>query len=391
MEPANRLFLVLREPPRVSNLAVPIQFHPMRLTDGLDNAPYIIAANDAGFLVHVSGPPFIGFNMGDHPPGVLVVANKFAQAAGNGAATCSAAGELPQQEFPPHELPPHDIFNLKSVGLVPIPGTGQYVVAEFRISVPEDEDDGGDGPSLFTFRSGTHAWVQREVSCPDGWDWTLPVHDVIAHGEKLWCVNLAHGLIGGDPLGGDQNAGETVLRHVAMPPELVHLDTEEKPQTLEHIRMVSVSNLKIRCVGMRHLRDHPPELVEVSIWTLVQHPALSWKLRCFTTLGKVWSHESYQEKAELTREVPVLALLDPVNPDVVYFFLGHCLFGVNVKLSEVVDFLPVQHGLRELVPPFSWRHVLPWMLPYSLERGMRYFCLLCIPRSVCGVPSMLNC
>ncbi|KAF8670901.1 hypothetical protein HU200_050168 [Digitaria exilis] len=359
MEPADPS-LVLREPPLVSNLAVPFQWHPRRYSDGLDSDPYIIAGNDAGFLIHVSWSPFIGFNLNHYPPGVLEVVSNFVQAAGNGAAT--GAAEL---------IPPHAISNIKSVGLVPIPGTGrrEYVVAEFRISVPEDGgdgEDGDDGPSLFTFRSGTDAWVQREVSCPDGWDWTLPVHDVIAHGEKLWWVNLEHGLLGGDPLGGDENAGETVLRHVAMPYEL-DLANEENTQNLEHIRMVSVSNRKIRCVGMKRLRDHPPEAVEVSIWTLVQRPALSWKPRCITTLGQVWSHESYRDQAELTREVPVLALLHPANPDVAYFFLGHYLFGVDVDSSEVVDFLPVQHGLREVALPFSWRHVLAWMLPDSLE------------------------
>ncbi|CAN6273002.1 unnamed protein product [Urochloa humidicola] len=355
--------LVLREPPHVSNLVWPINLHPKPFCDSADPAPYIIAANNAG-LLHVSWRPLLGFNLNRYPAGVLEVASDFIQANGNGWATGTA-----------ERVPPNTISNIRNVALVSIPGTErrEYAIAELRIPAAADADD--DGPTLHTFRSGANAWSRSEVSC-NAWDWSgweLLVHDVVAHGGNLWWVNLEDGLIGGDPLTVDEN-GDADLRYVALPFELdlSSDDMAPPPENIKHIRMVTVSHRKLRCVGIAHRRDQPAQAIEVGVWTLVQRPALSWRPRCLTSFGKIWAHESYNEKAELTEEIPVLALLHPTNPDIVYFFLDNWLFGVDVSLSEVVDFLPVQHGLREVAAPFSWRHVLAWMLPNSLEHALDY-------------------
>jgi hypothetical protein len=88
--------LLLREPPRVSNVLVPLDLHPKRFSDGpdRDSVPYVIAANDAGLLLQASWRPFLGFN-------------------GNGRAT-GARGACPR----PH----NGISNIRNVGLASIPG-----------------------------------------------------------------------------------------------------------------------------------------------------------------------------------------------------------------------------------------------------------------------------
>jgi hypothetical protein len=142
--------------------------HPKRFSDGpdRDNVPYVIAANDAGLLLHVSWRPFLGFN-------------------GNGRATGTRRSVSP---FPTTASPTSET----SAWLRSPENRSKRVRDRWApLSGSQDGAD-ADGPSLYTFRSGASVWVRTDVGC-NAWDWSdwdVLVHNVIAHGGNLWWVNL---------------------------------------------------------------------------------------------------------------------------------------------------------------------------------------------------------
>ncbi|KAL6634650.1 hypothetical protein ACP70R_027321 [Stipagrostis hirtigluma subsp. patula] len=142
------LSLLLVEPPHFSALILPLTFHPRPSRDEADRHPYVVAANEAGLLLHVSGSPFVGFNLGYYPQGVLIVVRArdirpAAATAGRAAATCSTAVRLPGQR-------PLQRYTIKNLGLLPLPG-GEYVVAELIV---------GGFLHLLTFRSDSGEWCK---------------------------------------------------------------------------------------------------------------------------------------------------------------------------------------------------------------------------------------
>ncbi|KAL6634541.1 hypothetical protein ACP70R_027212 [Stipagrostis hirtigluma subsp. patula] len=369
-DPEDPHFEYIAGPPRISVLALPTGFHPSRSRGGADRHPYVLAAGDAGILLHVSRAPSIGFDLAArYPPGVLVMLRDFIPvdaAAGCDTRTAIAtAVRVPDRAT--HAQP--CVANIKHVGLVSLPGSDAYVIAELRLL----EDRGR--ASLLSFYSGAGAWVEREATCPNmaGRCWRRQIDDVISNDGKLWWVNLAFGLLGWDPLADNQLA---VLHHVDLPGAFAVEDgaPPQPPEHPEHHRMVRASHRKVMFVNMIRTRDEPPEATLVAVWTLasVEHGAASWRQRCVTSLAEIWAKDSYR-RTGMPEQVPVLALLHPANPDVVYFFLENYLFGIDVKGSEVVDFVDEHYSLHVMVmgppppPPISWRHVLAWMLPPSLH------------------------
>ncbi|KAL6596651.1 hypothetical protein ACP70R_047294 [Stipagrostis hirtigluma subsp. patula] len=364
------LSVALAAQPRASTVTVPASLHPRPGHDDADRHPYVVAADAAaGLLLHVSYWPFVGFDLADDPPGDLVVARDFvpadpaAAAADRHAHVAAAAVRLPTRASSGQP----GISNIKNVGFVSRPGSGgaEYVVAELRLS---DGDD--DRATLVSFRSGTDAWVQRDLSCPSMYGarglWSS--HDVIAHDGKLWWVNLVWGLLGCDPF-----ADEPELHHVKIPPAFADGRKVQDWPTLESHRMVRVSQGKLMYVAMARDIVDPVEETLVFVKTLEFGPSgeTRWVIQSCNSLGVIWASESYMATG-MPEEVPVLALVHPSNPDVVYFFLEHYLFGVNLVRSVVTEFVHEPCNLVEVVaghrrpPPVSWRYVLAWELPSLL-------------------------
>lgn len=367
------LSVKLSLPPRASTFTVPMSVHPKPSYDDTDRHPYAIAAGDAGVLLHASHWPFVGFDLDRDLPGILLVARDFVTTAGPGKALATSVVRVPDRARPYQP----GISSVRNVGLVSLPGSGgaEYVVAELRIAAGSDDDDGDGRATLLTFRSGTDAWVQKDLSCPSmsGRRWMWSSHDVIAHDGKLWWVNLVWGLLGCDPF-----AHEPVLHHVAF--QETYPVVGHTAEDVVSRRMVRVSQGKVRFVEVARARAHRPEETLVVVWTLVFGPSgfTFWKQQSVTSLGRIWASDSYRATG-LSAKVPVLALLHPSNPDVVYFFLEKYLemylFGVSVSRSTVVHFVHKPFGLVNVVsghrrpPPISWRHVLAWELPASLANG----------------------
>ncbi|CAL5038252.1 unnamed protein product [Urochloa decumbens] len=377
------LSVKLSLPPRASTVTVPMSVHPKPGYDDTDRHPYVVAACDAGVLLHASHWPFVGFDLDRDPPGILLVARGFQlAAAGPGKALAASVVRVPDRARP---FQP-GISSVRNLGLVSLPGTAgaDYAVAELRITAGGDAaDDDGDGrgsATLFTFRAGTDAWVRKDLSCPSmsGRRWMWSAHDVVAHDGKLWWVNLVWGLLGCDPF-----ADEPALHHVPFQ-ETYPAGGVGHTVAAEDVvsrRMVRVSQGKVRFEELARApragaAAHRPEETVVVVWTLVFGPSgfAFWKQLCATSMGRVWASDSYRATG-LPAKVPVLALLHPSSPDVVYFFLEKYLFGVSVSRSAVVEFVRKPLDLVKVVaghrrpPPISWRHVLAWELPASLANG----------------------
>ncbi|XP_062178956.1 uncharacterized protein LOC133883598 [Phragmites australis] len=372
IEDPGDLSVALAVPPRVSTLTVPMSVHPK--PDDTDKHPYVLSADAGVLLLHVSHWPFVGFDLDRNPQGILLVARDFLPAdtaAGRSEPTATAV-RVPDRARPDHP----GIANIKNVGLVSLPGSGgtEYVVAELRLASLPSGDGKDDRATLLSFRSGTDAWVERDLRCPfmSGRRWMWSSHDVVAHDGKLWWVNLVWGLLGCDPF-----ADEPVLSHVVLPDAFPLVYTAELRQNIESSRMVRVSQGKVRFVDITRARIDPPEETLVIIWTLIFGPSgyTWWKQQCSTSLAIIWASDSYKATG-MPEEVPVLALVHPSNPDVVYFFLEQYLFGVNVSQCMVMEFVHEPCDLVEVIaghrppPPISWRYILAWQLPPSLVNAL---------------------
>lgn len=367
--------LKLALPPRASTLTVPMSVHPKPDYDDTDRHPYVVAAAEAGLLLHASNWPFVGFDLDRDPPGILLVARDFLRGAGPGEAIAASVVRVPDRDRPYQA----GISNIKNTGLVSLPGSGgdDYVVAELCISASDDgDDDEDDRATLLFFRSRAESWIQKDLRCPfmSGRRWMWSSHDVVAHDGKLWWVNLVWGLLGCDPF-----ADEPVLHHVALQETYPIGHTAEALQDIERRRMVRVSQGKLRFVELACPRVGHEEETLVVVWTLVfgRGTFTRWQHHRVASLASIWASDSYRATG-LPAQVPALALLHPSSPDVVYFYLEQYLFGVNVAQSMVVDFVRRPCKLVEVVaghkrpPPVSWRHVLAWELPCSLAGGKAY-------------------
>ena len=81
--------------------------------------------------------------------------------------------------------------------------------------------------------------------------------------------------------------------------------------------------------------------------------------------------ESYKA-AGLPEKIPIVALIHPKNPDVVYFFLEEHLFGVDMRARKVVECQV--YGL--VAPPsirLASRFVRAWELPRALSSSGKCF------------------
>ncbi|KAG0514118.1 hypothetical protein BDA96_10G162700 [Sorghum bicolor] len=368
--------LKLALPPRASTLTVPMSVHPKPDYDDTDRHPYVIAAADAGLLLHVSHWPFVGFDLDRDPPGIVLVARDFLRGAGPGEAIAASVVRIPDRDRRQCQA---GISSIKNTGLVSLPGSGgaDYAVAELYISASDEDDDDGDDDdraTLLFFRSRADSWVQKDLRCPSmsGRRWMWSSHDVIGHDGKLWWVNLVWGLLGCDPF-----ADEPVLHHVPLQETYPIGHTAEVLQDIERRRMVRVSQGKLRFVELAcHKEEEEEEETLLVVWTLVfgRGTFTRWQHHRVARLASIWASDSYRATG-LPAQVPALALLHPSNPDVVYLYLEQYLFGVNVAQSMVVDFVRRPCKLVEVVaghkrpPPVSWRHFLAWELPCSLAGG----------------------
>uniref|UniRef100_I1NLQ7 DUF1618 domain-containing protein n=1 Tax=Oryza glaberrima TaxID=4538 RepID=I1NLQ7_ORYGL len=93
-----------------------------------------------------------------------------------------------------------------------------------------------------------------------------------------------------------------------------------------------------------------------------------WTLEYAVSFADIWASESYKA-AGLPEKAPVLALVHPKNPDMVYFFVKDQLVGVDLRAKEVLEYETHKMTVPENARVFSYG-LLPMELPPALSAGL---------------------
>ncbi|TVU17488.1 hypothetical protein EJB05_33526, partial [Eragrostis curvula] len=339
--------LSLAPPPRVTLLTIARRLFPDgAVTSG--NFPSVKAVEpSAGLLllhadqgrakgpITINRPDRQSFFWADTVPGYFVL----------DASSAAAARALPEPELVMHQ---------GNIGILASPaGDGHYMVAELQPVLGSEE------AKLLYFSSRTGEWEFKDVRYPLPYRFKAP-NGVVAHGGKLWWVDLSIGLCSCDPF-----ADAPVLAFVPFPPGTL-LQCREAWGVLDRWRAVGVSAGELRLVDMyKNNRGGIGGAPMVTVWTLDDPVARKWRREHEASFADVWKHPSYKA-AGLPEKMPVLAVVHPQRPYVVYFFLEEYLFGVDLRDGSVVECEEY-----ELVAPprepLAARFVHAWELPRALE------------------------
>lgn len=197
------------------------------------------------------------------------------------------------------------------------------VVAELQ-----PKSDGTGRATLLCYTVGEYRWVEMELPYSPpllGRYWFGD--GVISHGGMLWWIDLSYGILACDPL-----AEEPELLHVPFPRVLDELPVELNNRSA--YTCVKVSGGRLRYVQIHGSRDVPV----VRTWTLADPASAGeWTAERSVCLADIWADNSYLETM-LPRSIPALALLHPVDPDKLYFFLDSCIFAIDMRRRMVVEF-----------------------------------------------------
>uniref|UniRef100_R7W077 Uncharacterized protein n=1 Tax=Aegilops tauschii TaxID=37682 RepID=R7W077_AEGTA len=343
LPPGADLSLALPAPPRVALLTIPPRIFPGQTTS--DNFPSVLAVDRSGLLLlHASQGPAAGPAIVDLPSRQEVCWRPFV--AGYFVLDSKSASAFP--------LPnPERIRNPGRLGLIASPeGAGRYMAAELQPIA------GGEQADLLCFSSQSGQWDRKPVPYPLP-SRPLTPNGVVSHSGRLWWVDLSWGLITCNPF-----ADAPVLSFVPLPPRKA-LKYMEDCAVLDKYRRVAVSRGKLRFVDMYKNRSSFGS-AQISVWTLADPDSTEWTLQYEATFSEIFNDASFKA-TRLTRQLPVLALIHPRDPDVVYFFLDRHLFSVDVPDRRVV-----QCELYELVEELSseriaTRFVHAWRLPPALR------------------------
>ncbi|KAM0918837.1 hypothetical protein ACQ4PT_008580 [Festuca glaucescens] len=255
-------------------------------------------------------------------------------------ATASAAFPLPKPEL---------LSGPGFIGLITSPKG--YMVAELQPVF------GSDKAQLLRFSSQVGEWVTQSVAYPLPCRSWRGADGVLSCSGRLWWVDLSWCLLTCNPFADDPTL--TVVHF----PEGKVLKPREASGLLDKYRCVGVSAGKLRFVDMYRNRNSRNGAAQISVWTLADNPVGSWTLEYEATFTEICNDPSYKATG-LLRKIPVLALIHPTNPDVVYFLDGH-LFSVDVRARKVVHC-----EVYELVEPpmerVASRFVQAWQLPPAL-------------------------
>ncbi|KAL6627077.1 hypothetical protein ACP70R_030803 [Stipagrostis hirtigluma subsp. patula] len=342
------LDLALTAPPRVSRLTVSTRVFPKTPTE--HHFPFLLAADPSGLLLLSAilpsaprrvvvdrGPDDYSFHWSFTDPRYFVL-----------DAASGTALRLPDPADEP-------VMHQALLGILASPaGGGHYMVAELRPII------GSDHATLLCFSSDLGEWVEKDVR------YTLPPRPlapicVLSHHGRLWWVDLSWGIITADPF-----ADNPVLGFVPFPEGRV-LQCREGWGVTDKFRYVGLSDGKLRFVDTI-MRRRLGGIPKVTVWTLDDPDSTEWTLEHEARFADIWAHPSYKATG-LPKKRPVLALIHPTNPAVVYFFLGDHLFGVDVPACKVVDC----ERYQLVAPPtelIANRFIRAWDMPRAVSSGL---------------------
>ncbi|CAL5092823.1 unnamed protein product [Urochloa decumbens] len=297
------------EPPRPSVLTVTPE---ISLPACLGCYPYVAAADRSGLLLLC----------GSHPMGTdcLKISHHVCDAV---------TGEVVTLPYPPRNM----AFYGANIGLI-VKGDAGCMVAALQSARRDGVDTGAAVLLSYKVGDDRRVWRERGINAgvspaiPRGW---FP-EGVVSHGGMLWWVDLSNGLLACDPF-----ADEPELLHVPLPTVADELPADSQVNSGAR-SCVKVSRGRLRYVRIHGGLDAPV----VSMWMLVVStwgPAGRWEWipESSVPFAAVWMDESYVN-TKLPSSIPAIALIHPMDPDRVFFFLGSSIFAVDLQLRKVVGF-----------------------------------------------------
>jgi hypothetical protein len=316
------LILELHEPPRASYLALPERVahdYKRGAEDGI--LPRILAAAPARLLI--SGVDYMYW--------------------------CDVrAGTAYQLPAVPENLPVN-MFPEPNIGLVADPSCpGEYMLVHLH-PTPQASRMRHSALLCFSTAARGRRWFFKPLDCsPDHKPWHT--HGVVAHdGMLCWhCwVDVAYGILWCNPF--DENPG---LRLVPLPNGCAMPGTANRvyfSRLLDKRRCVRLSEGKLRYIqitatGLSHnlaTMNDPPDNPTVSMWTLKALADMDagdpWTPEYQVAFTDIWNHHKYIAAGLPRGKVPNLALVDPNNHYVIYFFHEKSLFAWDVIAAELVS------------------------------------------------------
>ncbi|XP_039804914.1 uncharacterized protein LOC120669188 [Panicum virgatum] len=330
-------------PPRVTVLFAGRRVHPD--PQNRDAYPYVIAASPRCLLAHFSAYPFHGAQFCNSPLFSHLVVVRDLHAAPEGRVAASVV----HIQDRPGRAPV--LWNIQNVALA-ADAAGNYRIVELQA------DRGSDRATLVYLQSDRPAdgWCGKYVAYP------LAAHhrEWIPHGAvhvdgRLWWFDLTWGILSYD----DASFTEPGLGFHALP-EGRGLD--QRPPHIHTKRCVAASGNRLRYVEI--IVDEGAA-ARVSMWSRSRTPdgaGWQWDVEYAVNLEEIWDDASYTETG-LPRDVPLLGVVSPSDPRLVYFALGQHMFGVNVPARRVVHHGAIEPLTATSPAPVVSGFLVPWVLP----------------------------
>ncbi|CAL4966188.1 unnamed protein product [Urochloa decumbens] len=227
-----------------------------------------------------------------------------------------------------------------------------YMVAELAVS--------HDSAILHCFSPQTGGvWIRKTLGAP----WTRMQwrtdHVLSFHG-KIWWVDLSQGLVSCDPrLPADISHSQHFVPFPDLRPSRIVLGPRVRRDPTTQ-RSVHLSDGKLRYVLITTGASVP----KIKMWSLAHPERLysEWTLDYEASFEDIWADNKYA-KAGLPDTVPVVALVHPDDPFLVYFAQEERLFGFNLRMKTFTAIVPNDIGVDEA----SSGILLPWKLPPLLK------------------------
>ncbi|VAH08332.1 unnamed protein product [Triticum turgidum subsp. durum] len=339
--PGARPSLDLHQPPRVSQLSV-----PAHLADGMDLAAVSIqaASCDGLLLLDFAGTLRGDRDYGDSLPAVAAFAAAYEP--GVRRFVCNPlSGELFRLPLPNMDAEKITMpFGLLTQSDASHGPPDRFVVAQLCLR----ERDGQR--VVRRFLSETGEWDEPPLFVPaeaPGWR-AMPLHEVVAFGDRLWWLEPYFGVFSVDPFSDRPEHG-----FVALPRPLPNFDMEVQP---ELYRLLGVSEGKLRYVELTI--KEPFMLYSFSL----DDEGSSWKLTHEMRMHLVLPDKSTPRLDQL----PWISAIDPFNANILYFQHGEIISALDLAEGERIgrsafprDIKSLYHGFVPLVLP-------PW-LPSAAE------------------------
>ncbi|CAL4909779.1 unnamed protein product [Urochloa decumbens] len=338
--------------PRVTVLTAGRGAHPD--PESGDDHPCVVSASHSFLLVQFDGPIFFGSVAWSH----LVVVRDFLTA--DGESTASA------ERVPLRTRPFPVVCNLEGLVIVPSGdgGCDGYTIAELQVQRRCDV------ATVIYLRSGpgeAEGRRARRVAYPlAAADRRWRPHGAVHVDDTIWWFDLTWGIL--SCAASLEDAARLAFHE--LPDGRGLGERDELPPRIHTKRCVSASQGRLRYV---EIIGEGGGAARVCMWSRSRNPCgvgWRWDADYSVSFEKIWSDDSYR-KTGLTRNAPLLVVVCPSDPHLVYFALEQRIFGVNVLERMVV------HNHRYEIPgpprPASGRYVVAWeppLLPQAAAQDM---------------------